>query len=446
MNNIKQKLEQTGKSILAYSRNEIYLSMRFMDIALSKLSWEMNLSTTSIGMDGEKILFNPRYLINLYREDDVLVNRVYMHMLLHGLFGHAYHGGGRNEEYWHLSCDIAVASILYSMPAKCVFQVTPDFQMSVFENLKKEMKVLTAEGIYRVLYNSHVTVSQLDMLKKAFHADDHQFWPKDEDKDDSEQQQKHTKNEKQWQEISEKVQTGMETMNKEYGSDAGELLYQLSLYHRERYDLREFLKKFAVMKEEMKTDMDTFDYIYYTYGLTMYENMPLIEPLEYKEVKKIQDFVIVIDTSQSCEPETVRSFLNIVYDTLKDSETFFCTVNIHLIQCDIEVKRDICIRNLDDLDHYMSEMTVYGGGGTDFTKAFDYVAQLMMQGAFENLKGLLYFTDGYGKFPGMAPPYDTAFIFLDESGANIKVPPWAMKIILDKEELRNEHTAGKRRN
>ena len=281
MNNIKQKLEQTGKSILAYSRNEIYLSMRFMDIALSKLSWEMNLSTTSIGMDGEKILFNPRYLINLYRKDDVLVNRVYMHMLLHGLFGHAYHGGGRNEEYWHLSCDIAVASILYSMSAKCVCQVIPDFQMSVFENLKKEMKVLTAEGIYRVLYNSHVTVSQLDMLKKAFHADDHRFWPKDEDKDDSEQQQKYTKNEKQWQEISEKVQTGMETMNKEYGSDAGELLYQLSLYHRERYDLREFLKKFAVMKEEMKTDMDTFDYIYYTYGLTMYENMPLIEPLEY---------------------------------------------------------------------------------------------------------------------------------------------------------------------
>ena len=60
MNQTRQKLNQIGCQILANSRNEIYLSMRFMDIALSMLSYEMNLSTTTVGIDGMKILFNPR--------------------------------------------------------------------------------------------------------------------------------------------------------------------------------------------------------------------------------------------------------------------------------------------------------------------------------------------------------------------------------------------------
>ena len=47
----------------------------------------------------------------------------------------------------------------------------------------------------------------------------------------------------------------------------------------------------------MRLDPDEFDYVYYTYGLKLYRNMPLIKPLEYREVKRIQEFVIAIDTS-----------------------------------------------------------------------------------------------------------------------------------------------------
>ena len=49
MNDIKEKLCQTGKRILTLSRNELYLSMRFLDMALSQLGYEMNLSTKTIG-------------------------------------------------------------------------------------------------------------------------------------------------------------------------------------------------------------------------------------------------------------------------------------------------------------------------------------------------------------------------------------------------------------
>ena len=38
---------------------------------------------------------------------------------------------------------------------------------------------------------------------------------------------------------------------------------------------------------------------YYAYGLSLYGNMPLIEPLETRETYKIRNFVIVLDTSYS---------------------------------------------------------------------------------------------------------------------------------------------------
>ena len=67
-------------------------------------------------------------------------------------------------------------------------------------------------------------------------------------------------------------------------------------------------KKFCVLKEEMQVDIDSFDYIFYHYGMEMYGNMPLIEPQETKEVNRIEDFVIAIDTSMSCKRELVQKF------------------------------------------------------------------------------------------------------------------------------------------
>ena len=91
MNETHQNLIRIGTDILSASRNELYLSMRFLDLALSGLRYEMNLSSLYVGTDGEKILFNPRYLVQRYLSDRVLVNRAYLHMVLHCLFRHPFH-------------------------------------------------------------------------------------------------------------------------------------------------------------------------------------------------------------------------------------------------------------------------------------------------------------------------------------------------------------------
>lgn len=455
MNENHQRLIQIGSAILNASRNELYLSLRFLDIALSGLRYEMNLSSLYVGTDGEKVLFNPRYLVQRYQSDPILVNRLYLHMLLHCIFRHPFHTGNRDEALWGLACDIAVESIVDALPIKATKLVVSDRRNELYDELKKELKVLSAEGIYRKLSEKHLTEKEFGTLQLEFWVDDHVFWAQkkeddqnqdnqnnqdnqenQENEDQSEQtQQKQKELEEKWQQIGEKMETNLETFTKEMGENAGDLLQLLKVENREKYDYRRFLEKFATLKEDLRVDDDSYDYIFYTYGFSLYGNLPLIESLEYKEVKKIEELVIAIDTSESCEGQTVHRFLEETFAILKSSESFFHKFNIHMIQCDAKVQQDITITSQEELEHYMENFRLMGSGGTDFRPVFAYVDQLIAEKTFQNLKGLIYFTDGYGTFPRRRPSYDTAFVFFDEEYMDLNVPPWAMKIVLGPDDL-----------
>ena len=123
---------------------------------------------------------------------------------------------------------------------------------------------------------------------------------------------------------------------------------------------------------------------------------------------------------------------------LSQSESFFKKVNIHIIQCDDQVREDVLIQNHDDLRHYMDNLELHGMGGTDFRPAFIHVDKMVKAQKFRSLKGLIYFTDGYGIFPVKMPVYDVAFVFMQENYNDVDVPPWAIKIILSPEDIGEE--------
>ena len=83
----------------------------------------------------------------------------------------------------------------------------------------------------------------------------------------------------------------------------------------------------------------------------------------------------------------------------------------------------------------MEQFQLKGMGGTDFRPAFSYVNTLLEKKSFQKLRGLIYFTDGYGIYPLKKPVYDTAFVFFREDYQDVDVPPWAIKLILGEEEL-----------
>ena len=49
------------------SRNELYLKMRFMDVALSGYAFVMDVGLETIGTDGLAIYYHPQYLGGLFQ-------------------------------------------------------------------------------------------------------------------------------------------------------------------------------------------------------------------------------------------------------------------------------------------------------------------------------------------------------------------------------------------
>ena len=347
----------------------------------------------------------------------------------------------RDKGYWDLSCDIAMEYVIDGLYQKCVHVPRSALRREIYLRLEKALSergpVLTAERVYRALLEMELPERRLDMLKAEFFVDSHDLW----EQEDSPKIARSRQN--KWNDNREKMQTELETGSKDASEDNRSLLEEVQVENRERYDYSRFLQKFAVLKEEMQVDPDSFDYAFYTYGLSLYGNMPLIEPLESREVYRVEDFAIVIDTSMSCSGELVRRFLEETYDVLSETESYFKKVHLHIIQCDDAVQSDVLVTSQEELKAYMDDFQIRGSGGTDFRPAFEYVNGLKKSRQAASLKGLIYFTDGKGIYPVQAPSYDTAFVFIENMFSDESVPPWAMKVVLEEEQIM-EYRPGKR--
>ena len=443
--NIIQKQQQRElekieicKDIWKQARNELYLSMRFLDVSLSRFFFLPETNITGMGTDGFGIYFYPDALIYLYKKDRIYINRAYLHIVFHCLFGHLTIPKTVDTALWDLAADIAVESIIDGLSVRAVRRYVSPYRKKVYQSLREKMKVLTVAGIYQVLEEKEagreedtwIGEADFEKLRGEFFVDDHQLWNQEIPP------QKMMERQKEWKEENEKLQTKMETFAKEASEDAEALAEQVRVENRTRYDYKKFLRKFSVLKEEIQVDPDTFDYIFYHYGMEMFGNVPLIEPQETKEVHKVEDFVIAVDTSMSCKEELIRKFLEQTYSVLSESESFFRKICVHIIQCDDKVQSDVVIHNQEEMERYMEQFEIHGFGGTDFRPVFGYVNELIAKKAFRRLRGLIYFTDGYGTFPAKKPLYETAFVFLKEDYSDVDVPAWAMKLILEPEQLR----------
>lgn len=441
-------MSQLAEKILKECQKELYLSMRFLEAAFGKLVFEPHKRVRSIATDGEKIYYQKTFIFVKYRESPVYLNRCLLHMLLHGVFWHFPEKRQYDQmdeadrQDWNLACDIAVEYLMDDMEILCIERPLKEVRQDVYEMLRKKTKKMNAESIFRQFQSEPLTMEQYRRLSLLFTMDDHELWEyRKKEKGEQEERkkqlfyQKREQNKEAWKEISEKIQTAMETSGGGNETQTGSLLSTLRLNNRRRYDYRTFLKKFLIRREILKADLDSFDPVFYYYGLKNYGNLPLIEPLEASEVKTLSELAIVIDTSGSCSGALVRKFLSVTMEILKEQENIRHRMNLHILQADCEVKEDVVITSPEELSALEEGFVIKGHGDTDFRPAFSYVNSLCEKGSFRDFKGVIYFTDGYGIFPERRPAYPVAFIFLEQEGNEVKVPPWAMKVILSEEEV-----------
>ena len=467
MSEVKDKIDKLAIDVLALSRNTLIVDLRFMNRAISMLKPVKLEGFNNVAVDGESIGYDPIFVLESYKSNKNLSTRQYLHMVFHCVFQHFYVSTLVNQDAWSLACDIAVENSINELGLQCVDIGKTLEQQREIVKIKQKVKYMTAEALYRYFCDLNLSSEEMWKIRQLFFQDDHAVWFERElrlslstvsvsgklvganETEDGKNRKEGLRNGEnssgnvgirgnlrdEWKKISSQMQMDLETFSKLRGDSAGSLIQNLNAINREKYDYSTFLKKFAVLGEAMKINDDEFDYIFYTYGLRMYEKMPLIEPLEYKEVKRIKEFVIAIDTSGSTSGELVQAFVQKTYNILKQQETFFTRINLHIVQCDADIQEIVKITNQDEFDEYLKCMEIHGLGGTDFRPVFSYVDKLIENHEFNNLKGLIYFTDGFGVFPQKQPDYQVAFIYVDEGYEYPEVPVWAIKLVLNREEI-----------
>ena len=409
------------------ARDEILMSFRFLSRSLSELKM-----STAFGRDGVfsyagGLYYDPVFVLRNAKRDFRYPARIIFHVLLHHIFSHPFCGERTDRVLWDLACDIAVENVIAELSSP-VFTMDADLKTAgMLRVLREDIGQLTAERIYRYFRKNPMTPGRVLEYEMAFAKDSHDMWR------DSEPGEIII-SEEEWKKISRQVLTEIRDFS-EKGTAGESLENNLAEGAAVKYDYAALLEHFMVSGEHSSISDDEFDYIYYTYGLEKYDGMPLIEPLEYREDKRIRDFVIAIDTSASTSGETVKKFIRQTFDLLKRHENFFRKINVHVIQCDSEVKSDDRITDASLLETFLSGMKIYGGGATDFRPVFYYVDELMEKKEFDDLKGMIYFTDGYGIYPEKKPDYDVIFAFLNEDPGRGRVPAWSMKAIIEEDTL-----------
>lgn len=425
--------EEMSVKVLRFVQKELYMDFRFLDVALSALEWKGDSSLAALATDGSRLYYPPGHLLEVFEKNPQFWNRAYLHTTLHCVFSHLWLCGGRERERWNLACDIAVERVIDRAGKDCTRRPLAWLRQRIYDELDEAGAVSAAE-IYSWLKGREEGASGEDSQKlmREFYTDSHKYWKQEDKGMPHNPAVKNT-----WDKIARQSRMEMERRGSET-TEGEKLLAKELKSQRSRRSYQEFLRRFAVLREEMHCDMDEFDLNYYTYGLELYGNMPLIEPLESREVMRIQEFVIVVDTSDSTNGELVKNFLKETFAILTQANSFSQKCHIRILQCDDKVRMDEKITSREELEQLMERFTLAGGGGTDFRPAFAYVNELVADGELRDLRGMLYFTDGKGIYPKTCPDYDAAFLYLDEY-EEAAVPPWAMRLRLSPEEFCDEN-------
>lgn len=426
----EEMAKELAENIMTLARNTLMVHLRFMDRAISHLTLTCD-GEIPFATDGRALYYEPWTVLQRYQAEPNAVIRDMMHALLHCVFRHWFVGQDIDRARWDAACDAAVECAISDLHSPVLQSQREVNQLMTLEMLRREVGTMTAERIYRWLGEQDYDEDDLYRLRRELKADEHGLWYGGLDPD-AERQQDVDDLEQMWQDVSRRMQTELETMRQEA---AGVLVQNLRSLNRAKHDYTAFLRRFGVRGEVVRLSDEEFDNNYYTYGLSLYGNVPLIEPLEYREQKRIRDFVIAIDTSGSVKGDVVQSFIQHTHDILSKQENFFTKVNMHIIQCDDQIREDVHITGREEFQAYIKTMQIKGLGQTDFRPVFARVEELIRRRELTDLRGLLYFTDGLGTFPEKKPPYDTAFIIHTDDYHEVQVPPWAMHMVLTEDEI-----------
>lgn len=467
-----QTLSSLSLQVLALARSQLMADLRFLSSSLERLTPALSEDLpSSLATDGHTPYYCPVRLLSEFKAQQPLPARTLLHLTLHCLLGHPFQKQVSHPSLWDLSCDIAVEEIIRQLGAAPLSSDSDPACQDWRLRLAEHCPHMTAQELYRYFLQHPPGAGEQAAWAALFARDSHALWypshrragvsgparpstpgdqPPDEDSEETDaltpcqedltrqalQQRRRQALRQEWKQLAQKAQADLKLFSRRFGRRAGTLMEELAPVVLEECDYGEFLRRFGTQNEVLQLSDEAFDLIYYTYGLKVYGNIPLIEPLEYCDDKRIREFVIAIDTSGGVQGEIVQTFLQRTCDVLRQTDSFTSQVEIYLIQCDAEVQSVEHLTSPDQLNSLIPRLRLRGFGGTDFRPVFEYVDRLRQNHQLSHLNGLLYFTDGAGAYPEKCPDYKTAFIFNRDDCLSPEVPSWAIRAVLTSDHIR----------
>lgn len=225
---------EMSEKILSYVRDELYLELRFMDIALSALTPKADVSIQTFATDGTMLFYSTEQVMRVFEQNALFLDRAYLHTVLHCIFSHLWIAGDRDRRLWNLACDIAVEYTIDGMGKNCTRRILSWTRQKLYEELKECRGGVSAAVIYRMLTERFAVLTEqskerksavplslrseqeaqsirqaaseeLAALEREFYTDNHKYWPK---REDTAAKSAASQSQKKWEKIAR--QTRME--------------------------------------------------------------------------------------------------------------------------------------------------------------------------------------------------------------------------------------------
>ena len=417
------KAEALAQEVLTLARNTLLLHLRFLDAALSRLTPVPRRGAVVFSTDGKALFYDPQRLLGAYRAERAAPARALLHTVLHCAFRHFVPPEGADRDVWNLACDAAAeyACAGFELPSLAVERDAR--QKKRFVRLREQAGLLTAEKLYRWYLGQRLDPEALEAERALFRSDGHALWDVAENAPEVE---------REWRDVSRRMQIDLEAFTKRRGGGSDALMLGLRAANREVSDYAGFLQKFAARSEPMRLDPDEFDYGLYSYGLRLYGGKaPLIEQIERRDTRRVREFYLAVEATRALPAEAVQAFLRQTWENLAATETYLSKVRLWIAAGE---RGAVPVADAAALEAYL-ETAVFPEGGADFRPAFQRAEALLRAGKLENLRGFLCLTDGYGPFPAQMPSFPAAFLFVNEDYSTPDAPPWAIRLVLEKEAI-----------
>jgi predicted metal-dependent peptidase len=302
--------------------------------------------------------YNDEYIASLSNEElaFILTNSA-----MHQAFGHISRIDGRMQWLWTLATDYAINSLL----------VNNGLEIPAHINYDMRFDDMSAEAIYATLENEieedKYSPEQISQVSFEHHLEE-EIDDEDNLQDMNEQLLNKAK-------LQGDLPLGIEILVPKIFE--GRISWEDELYD--------------VIEQAVKFDYRLFpaNKRYLSLGVAL-------PALSGSKVK----IVIAIDSSGSIDGSLLSKFLSEVESIMNTFSNF----EIDLLIADAKVQEHYILYAGDELS-----FNIKGGGGTNFENTFIYIDENI-----EDVTLLLYFTDGFGKFPYDESNFDTVWVLTKE--------------------------------